>query len=296
MLIAEVLEDGTILNTKRYTTGKLDKEEIIQILIRGVKEYEQEIGWQGKTRPKQMGVGINGVIDPAAGVWKKLGEHDVEVKLRERLTEEFDLCCYIDNDVKGTVMAENRYGAGKGCRDMIYINVGTGLAAGMITSGKLIRGSDGFAGEVGFMNFTSGMGERVELLSSGMGIRYQAKELLAEYPDSMLSDSVCTGVTGQELFEKAKLGDPMSNCILNRLIQMIGLMISNLTCVLSPEIVVLGGGLITNENMLEKIRAAVLPKAKQHLEKGIVLTNLAPDYAGLMGAAAVGHGCQREYS
>lgn len=296
MLIAEVLEDGTILHTKRYTTGEIGKEVLIQILLNGIREYEQEIGWQNKIRPQQMGIGINGIIDPEAGLWKKLGEHDTEVNLRERMQQELGLACYIDNDVKGTVMAEHRFGAGRGCRDIVYINVGTGLAAGTITGGKVIRGSDGFAGEIGFMNFTEGKGERVELLSSGMGIRYQARQLLAEYPDSMLQNYVQGGVTGQELFAKVKLGDVMANRILDKLVEMIGLMIANLTCVLSPEIVVLGGGLITDEALLERIRAAVLPKAKQHLEKGIVLTGLAPEYAGLMGAAAIGHGCQKEYN
>ena len=58
---------------------------------------------------------------------------------------------------------------------------------------------------------------------------------------------------------------------------------------------ILGGGLITNGCLMDKIIDAVTPKAAQHLEKGIVLTGLDPAYAGLMGAAAIGLGYQQEY-
>lgn len=295
MLIAEVTEDGTILNCRRYVTSGKGKEEVVRLLIQGIREYEQQVGWQNGKRPEQMGVGINGIIDPEAGLWEKIGENDTEIALRERMEQEFGVRCFVDNDVKCTVMAENIYGVGKGCRDLVYINVGTGLAAGMITNGRIIRGTDGFAGEIGFMNFTEGLGEHVEMLASGMGIRYQAKQLISQYPDSVLADRVQKGVTGQELLEAVAAQDSLAGSILDTLIRMIGLMISNLVCVLSPELVVLGGGLITDEGILERIRGAVLPKARQHLEKGIRMTGLKPEYAGLMGAAAIGHGCQEKY-
>lgn len=295
MLIAEVREDGSIINIKRFPTGKISKEETIEKLIAGIREYEDEIGWENKSRPEQIGIGVNGLIDPVKGIWKKIKPEESEVALTKCIEQEFDVKCYIDNDVKATVIAENKFGAGLNCRDMIYINMGTGLAAGIIANRKLIRGTDGFAGEIGYMNFTGGEGERVELMSSGMGIEYQVKKLIDKYPDSMLKAKAEEYVSGQDLFEAANKGDELAKHVLDELIKMSGLMISNLTCVLSPEIVILGGGLITNGFLFQKIIDAVMPKAKQHLEKGIVLTGLDPAYAGLMGAAAIGLGYQQEY-
>ena len=295
MLIAEVREDGTIINIKRYPTGKACKEEIIRILIQGVLEYENEIGWESGSRPHQMGIGINGLIDPVQGIWKRLESEESEIALIERIEQEFEVECHIDNDVKATVIAENKFGAGKNCRDMIYINIGTGLAAGIIANGRLIRGTDGFAGEIGYMNFTGGEGSRVELMASGMGINHQIELLINEYPNSVLKEKAGGVVSGQEVFQAAERGDELANHVLDRLVKMSGLMISNLTCVLSPEIVILGGGLITNGCLMDKMIDAVTPKAAQHLEKGIVLTGLDPAYAGLMGAAAIGLGYQREY-
>lgn len=295
MLVAEVTEAGEILGCRRYATGDREKGDLIDLLIRGVREYAREVGWKSGSRPEQIGVGINGVVDPEAGIWKKIGDGDCDFPVRQTVEEALGIRCFVDNDVKCTVMAENRFGAGKGCKDMVYVNVGTGLAAGIISGGKVIRGTDGFAGEVGFMNFTEGIGKRVEMLASGMGIRDRARELADRYPESLLARSVASGVTGQELFAAAAKGDAMANCILDTLIRMTGLLISNLVCVLSPEMVVLGGGLISDETVLDRIRETVSPKARQHLERGILLTQLNPDYAGLMGAAAVGLGLQEEY-
>ena len=295
MLIAEVREDGTIVNLLKYPTGKLSKEDILQKLIHGVSEYEKEIGWESGIRPSRMGIGINGVIDPVKGVWKKHGQDDQELVLVDQIEQLFQVKCYVDNDVKSTVIAENIYGAGKGCRDMIYINVGTGLSAGIISNGKIVRGTDGFAGEIGFMNFTGGDGVRVELMASGMGIRYQAEELIGQYPDSLLNEHVGEYICVQELLDMEKKEDILAKIILNQLVRMNGLMISNLVCVLSPEVIILGGGLIADKNLLERITEVVTPKARAHLEKGIIMTGLDPSYAGLMGAAAIGFGHQQNY-
>ena len=269
MLIAEVRRDASIVNMKRYPTAHLNKEEVLAKLIQGIYDYEKEMGWENGSRPHQVGIGINGIVDPIHGIWKKQDESDHDVAETEPVEKELGVKCYIDNDVKCTVIAENKFGAGVGCRDMLYINLGTGLAAGAIANGKLIRGTDGYAGEIGYMNFTAGEGERVELTASGMGINHRAHALLDEYPDSPLKEMADGVIRGEDVFALADKGDELAGRILDEMVKMTGLMISNLTCVLSPEAVFLGGGLITDDRMLNRIIEAVSPKAKQHLEKGV---------------------------
>ncbi|RKI93158.1 ROK family protein [Parablautia intestinalis] len=295
MLVAEVREDGSIVHLRRSVTGQISREEVVRRTIAEIKEYEREFGWESGKRPAQTGIGINGVVDPVRKIWKGMEPGETDIVLPAYVEEEFSVECCIDNDVKATVIAENKFGAGKGYQNMVYINVGTGLAGGFIANGKLIRGTDGFAGEIGYMNFTGGEGPRVELMASGMGLSYQAVELIGGYPDSGLKEKIKGVVSGQDVVTLAGKGDKLANRILEEMITMNGLMISNLTCVLSPELVVLGGGLITNRQMLNRIIGAVSEKAKEHLEKGIVLTAFDPVHAGLMGAAAVGLGYQKEY-
>lgn len=295
MLVAEVWEDGSIINRKRFATGNIRREEVVRRLIAGIREYEDEIGWISGKRPVQMGIGVNGLVDPVQGIWKRTGPAEPEIALAECMEREFGLKCYVDNDVKATVIAENRFGAGKNCRNMVYMNMGTGLSAGIIANGKLIRGTDGFAGEIGYMNFTEGEGERVELMASGMGIDNQVKKLIEKYPNSLLRKKAKEHVSGQDVFDAAEKGDALAGRVLDMLVRMSALMISNLTCALSPEIVILGGGLISSGYLSDRIAGAVMPKARQHLEKGVVLTGLDPAYAGLIGAAAVGFGYQQEY-
>ena len=295
MLIAQVREDGTIVNRKCYPTGKLEKQEVLEKLLWGVRDYESEIGWEGGERPGHMGIGVNGVIDPVEGIWKKQEEADREVPVAAFVERELGVACHVDNDVKSAAIAENVFGAGRGCRDMVYINLGTGLAAGIIANGKLIRGTDGFAGEIGFMNLTGGEEPRIELRASGMGMCHQALALSAQYPDSALTARADGGVRGQDIFDLAQGGDGLAARILEEMTGMIGLAISNLTCVLSPEVVILGGGLISQQRLLEGIIEAVSPKAKQHLERGVILTGLDPNCAGLMGAAAIAFGYQERY-
>ena len=309
ILVAEVLEDGTAVRVLRVPSSDGPKRERIRQVIRAVRTYEEKFGYTDGIRPETLGIGINDVADPAGTMFLGHDPEDPVLPVAPMVQEELKMDCRIDNDVKCTVLAEQIFGAGKGTRDLLYLNIGTGLAAGIISNGKVIRGSDGFAGEVGFMDFMDGYGPHVELQASGMGIRYQTEVLKAQYPDSillrqpspeprMISDTGAdnTGnkasdlITGEAVFEAARLRDPLALCIRERLIRSAALLISNLTCVLSPEMVVLGGGLVTDPSVLPEIRAKVLPKALQHLEKGIVMTALDPAFAGLTGAAAIGLG------
>lgn len=294
MLVAEVRSDGTIVNTMRFPTGDISRKEKMGNLIAGVRVYESQIGWENGKRPEQMGVGINDGVDPVKGIWTGYGEMDGEIPVAAQVKEALDVTCRVDNDVKCTVIAENEFGEGKHCRDMVYLNVGTGLAAGIISNRKLVSGSDGWAGEVGFMNFTGGEGIHVEMLASGMGIDWQARRMIAEYPDSILKQKMDEKITGQQVLAAEREGDALASHIINELVKMNGLMISNIVCLLSPEVVIVGGGLISG-GLLERIQNAVLPKARQHLERGVVMTGLDPDYAGLMGAAALGLGYREKY-
>lgn len=295
MLVAQVREDGSVVHMRRYVTAGKKKEQVMEEILLNIRDYEEKEGWEGGKMPDRIGIGVNSMVDIREGLWLPNWDWEPTINLVERIEKELPVRCFIENDVKAAVMAECMFGAARGCRDVLYLNIGTGLAAGSIVNGKLVRGSDNFAGEVGYTNFTYGQDVHTEMHASGMGLAYQARARMHLYPGTLLRSKIDEGVTGHDVFAAAEQGDALANALLEDLVKSSALLISNIVCVLSPEICVVGGGLISNGRLLERIKKAMLPKMLMHLEKGVVLTQLDADYAGLMGAAAVGLGCQEQY-
>lgn len=295
MLVAQVREDGSVVRMRRYVTAGKKKEQVMEEILLNIRDYEEKEGWEGGKMPDRIGIGVNSMVDIREGLWLPNWDWEPTINLVERVEKELPARCFIENDVKAAVMAECMFGAARGCRDVLYLNIGTGLAAGSIVNGKLVRGSDNFAGEVGYTNFTYGQDVHTEMHASGMGLAYQARARMHLYPGTLLRSKIDEGVTGHDVFAAAEQGDALANALLEDLVKSSALLISNIVCVLSPEICVVGGGLISNGRLLERIKQAMLPKMLMHLEKGVVLTQLDADYAGLMGAAAVGLGCQEQY-
>ena len=314
-LVSEVDSEGKILHLLKADsrTGTLkEKAEHTLLLIRN---YEEKYGWSGGQIPAGIGIGFNSIVDPARGLWLPTDTDEPAFPIREYLEEALGSRVYADNDVKCTVVAENEFGAGGKTEDLVYINVGTGLAAGAISGGRLIRGTDGFAGEVGYMygripedaKGEAGIRNResvipgeerdqeLEMTASGMGLQYQFMKRSALFPESLLFGKKAEEVTGRAIYEAAEKEDQFAGELTDGLIRAVGFLITNLTCVLSPRKVVLGGGLIRNQEAVGKIREAVSEHALKHIEDGIVLTGLDPDYAGLMGAAAIGLGYREKY-
>src|SRR5579875_1801392 len=98
-----------------------------------------------------IGVTCGGPLDRVAGVIQSppnLPGWD-NVPVTEWLGTRYGIGCALENDANGSALAEWRFGAGRGCRHLIYLTFGTGLGAGMILGGRLYRGAGSLAGEVG---------------------------------------------------------------------------------------------------------------------------------------------------
>lgn len=314
-LIAEVDADGNVLHFLKKASCNGTMQEKAEHTLKLIREYEKSYGWSGGKIPQRTGIGFNGVVDPVQGLWLQTGKDEHAFPIRTFMEQALGSKVYVDNDVKCAVMAENEFGAGGRVDDLIYINVGTGLAAAAISGGRLIRGTDGFAGEVGFMyrvisrplreeevkkKKTQGIpgwerDKELEMTSSGMGLQYQFEKQIPAHRESVLFGLNPQDISGRLIYEAAEKGDRLAEKMADRLILGIGFLITNLVCVLSPRKVVLGGGLIRTQETVAKIRAAVSEHSLRHIEEGIVLTGLDPDYAGLMGAAAIGLGYQEKY-
>lgn len=348
ILVAEYDKEKGFGKILRGDTPKGGKEAVIRAAVKQVQEYERTVGFTDGVRPSSIGMGVNGLIDPVRGYWLGYTPEEEDIDAAAIVYEAFPgIRLQIDNDVKCTVVAENEFGNGNHARDMVYINVGTGLAAGMIVCGKLVRGKDGFAGEVGFTQLTdpreaalsdagkavlqeisaaSGSGSPLpadfpvsgsgavrpgldfpitedeegrdsdmEMTASGMGLSYAAKKYARYFPDSVLCKITGRPVNGRDVVQGAAEGDAFAKFLLRALEYSVTRLIEDFVCILSPERVILGGGLVRTEEMLERIYNGMSPKTRQHLPGGILQTGLDTDLAGMYGAAALGLGLRENY-
>ena len=176
----------------------------------------------------------------------------------------------IDNDVRSAATAELLWGEGKNCSDFIYVNAGTGLAAGFVIDGKVLHGAHCDAGEIGHMvvDYRSSRecvcGRRgcCELTASGIGIHKMVKE--------------------------RREGNDFCLSIAEEAAAVLSCTIMNLVRMSDPDMVVAGGGLMSDpwffkrvENLLEKV-------TMRHVSKGFRVSGFDAAFSGVIGAAAVG--------
>ena len=100
-----------------------------------------------------IGFGFPGQVDYKAGIVRNAPNIPgwVEVPIAKLIEDEFKVPTRVDNDVRCAALGELKYGAGKGCENLICITVGTGIGSGLILNGKLVRGASNAAGEIGHL-------------------------------------------------------------------------------------------------------------------------------------------------
>src|SRR4051812_28066695 len=156
-IAAGVIEgSGRITGQVKIATDTSQSVTILDSIEQAVRASLRASGLD-LSQIKGVGLGIPGVVDPEAGIgiesanlgWRNVG---VKALLEERL----GVTCYIENDVGAGALGENLYGAGRGFDDMVYLSLGTGVAARAIIGGKLYRGTHGVAGEIGHISLVAG--------------------------------------------------------------------------------------------------------------------------------------------
>lgn len=293
LLIGEMDEEGHIRNRKRYTTGCVSQEQGVEKILTSLKDYRETVGFVGEVQA--AGVGIVGVSNYKTGEWISMN-HIVKgpaVPLAEMISEELGLPVVLDNDVRSATMAEWKIGRGRHSDNFIYINVGTGLAAGFVVNGVLIRGANNNSGEVGHsvVNIWDeqicfcGRKGCAENMVSGSGFARQA--IRYGLMDIVQADNPNSADT-KKLFEMAEEGDERAVAITKYAADTLAALIMNLVRVTDPDTVILGGGVMCDGWMLDKVLARLNPSTMRGVTNGVILSMFDPRCAGLIGAASLG--------
>ena len=225
-------------------------------------------------------IGVPGRVDHAEGrlefapnlppPWR---DHHTQ----ERLSDAMGLPVDLANDADLAAVGEHRFGAGRGTSDMVYVTMSTGVGGGVIVGGRLLHGRRSLA-EIGHITIDRrATDERRTFEGSASGT---AMDRLAERAG--------LDARGAELLELVRTGDEAARGVWAEVVAAAGAGMASLAHLFSPELIVIGGGLGLNDDMLhEPLRAAVEALGPRELPTPIRIARAElGDDAGLVGAAA----------
>jgi len=255
----------------------------------------------GGKRPAAVGVSFGGPVREGVVLLSHHVPDWEDFPLAEWLREHFGVPAAVENDANAAALGEWRYGAGRGTRYFLYVTVSTGVGGGIVIGGRLYRGADSLAGEIGHMvvdpggpRCTCGRRGCLEAFSAGPAIARRARELLASHHRSgegriilELVGGDPSRITAREVAMAAARGDPLAAEILREAGEALGFGLAQAIALLNPERVALGGGVVkAGEPFLAHVRKAANAWAFPGARVEIALAELGDD-APLWGAAAL---------
>ena len=197
-----------------------------------------------------IGVGFGGPVDSESGV--TITSHQVagwdRFPLRGWLREKFAVPVRVENDSNCAGWAEYKLGAGRGSRNMVYMNIGSGIGGCLILDGRLYNGQGFGAGEIGHTRvpLPGGGNDKLENVASGWAFERRLREkyrLDPGKPLTQLVGGIRDRIDGKTAAEAAHKGDPEVSAAFKEEAEFVGLALANVVTLLCPEVVVVGGGL-----------------------------------------------------
>jgi glucokinase len=197
-----------------------------------------------------IGLGVPGRVDAATGMvahavnlgWRELAVGDL-------VRGQLGIPVFLENDVRLAALGVQHY-LGSEARNMAYVSVGTGIAAGLVLNGHLYRGAHGLAGEIGHMVVEPGgplcvCGARgcLEVLASGPAMARMAKEAAFSHGESIGGQ---TTITAKYVYEAASAGDEVAGQVVRVASRYLALALQQLTVTYDVERIVMGGGVSRN--------------------------------------------------
>ncbi|GGG63986.1 ROK family protein [Paenibacillus radicis (ex Gao et al. 2016)] len=299
IVVGEVTPDGNVLGTKAYPSDTTTQSVALAAIIRAIDDYKGTIGFQAE-KQLAIGIGLVGRVDEQRGIWIEIEPGKTEVlDVRGIIEQRYGLICGIDNDVACATKAEQQFGWGKESQNFIYLNVGTGIAAGMVAEGQYVNGASFNSGEIGHMvvsmdsDVVCGCGRRgcVERIASGLGLHERVTALRSQYPETSLPlPSPASGerVAAPVIFEAAQGGDELALKVSEDAAKALAALIMNLVRVSDPDTIVLGGGVVKNDYFAGRIQSYLNPKTMRFVAHPLVQTKQSTIEVGLAGAALAG--------
>ncbi len=284
--VALVSEDGEIIRKIKRPSS----DRIVASILESINEI-------GHREVVGMGLGIAGLVDRKNNrVFASPNLRAVEgVDIIGEIRKSFDVPVYMENDANAAALGEKIGGAGRGFDNFVLLTLGTGIGGGLVYGGKLVEVS----AEIGHMSINAdaekcpcGNIGCLENYASARAMASKAVALLEKGTESLLKEC-CKGsiykITPEDIYSAALEGDMLSREVLRDAGKYLGVGLANIINIISPEAIILAGGLIGAWNIYvqEAIKEASRRAYKDLFDSVKIIPSSLGDNAGVIGAACL---------
>jgi len=269
-----------------------------------IEELFEELGAATRDLPGRLwgvGIGVPGPVEFASGrpVSPPIMPGWDGYRVRERFADRYRAPVWVDNDVNILALGEWRSGIAVGHDNVVVVKIGTGIGAGIISNGRIHRGAQGSAGDVGHIQVVDaasivcrcGNVGCLEALAGGAALARDGEAAAVAGRSERLRVALDQHgrVTAEDVARAASFGDPVAVSLLQAAGHRVGLMLASVVNFFNPSLIVVGGGVAqSGDQMLAAIRETVyrrsLPLATRDL---VVQRSSLGALAGVVGASAM---------
>jgi len=296
-------EEGKILHKESRPTMADKGAQPLMHLVTNIAERLLFHAAEEEYDVRHLGVGTPGAVDfksgqvigpcPNIGGWQGM---EIGNTLRDRL----NMPIFVDNDVNAMALAESKFGVAKHANSVVCVTVGTGVGGAVIINGKLWRGANYTAGELGHMTIKfdsdiehSGVYGSIEGFCSSKAIIDRLKKVLKKNMTpafEKILEGDLNNLNIRKLFSALKLEDELAKQVLDETAYYLGVGLAGVVNLLNPEVVVIGGGIIEGgggfvEAVAVEIKKYAFDSAVENIR--IVRASMGND-AGFIGAGLLG--------
>ena len=244
-------EGDIIEKHETETQAQKGGEEILKKVLKIIENYTENQDIEGVV------ISTAGMVDRENGSIRyasKLIPDYTGINFKKPIKEKFGLNSSVENDVKCAGLAEYTSGAGKDSKIALILTIGTGIGGCAVINGEVYQGVSGSALEVGYMKIENGT-------LQSLGSAKSLVENVAREKNESVEDW-----DGKKIFDLAKKSDPICTKAIDEMCQAIAIGVANISYVLNPDTVILGGGIMAQEDYLYDI---IDGKLKENLAEPI---------------------------
>lgn len=296
-------EDGKILHKESRATMATKGAQPLMYLVTNIAERllfhaaeeEYDISYLGVGTPGAVNFRTGKVIGLCPNIkgWQGM---EIGSTLKDRL----NIPIFVDNDVNAMALAESKFGNAKNANSVVCVTIGTGVGGALIIDGKLWRGANYTAGELGHISIKydsdiehSGVYGSIEGFCSSKAIIKRLKTALKKNITPAFEkvlEGDLNNINIRKLFAALKLGDEMARQALDETAHYLGVGLAGVVNLLNPDVVVIGGGITEGgggfvEAVADEIKKYAFDSAIENLK--VVRASLGND-AGFIGAGLLG--------